>query len=274
MRAGSSRAWFPPTSVATGLASPQGVAADEAGNIYISDTNNHRVLNVQRSSPPALVFTPTLVGGTNGPQTVTISNIGNQPLIAIAPGLTIGAGFQQEPGGTSPPCNPTFQLNSGERCDLSLSFFPQTAGSFKSTAALTDNALNGAPATQTVNLSGTSMYPTTTTAHAASGTYSDPVTLTAVVAQPSSLAVTGSLQFLIDGAPACSVAVTGSGTYSCRDTISQAPGGRAALTAKFISSDPRVQGRCGVNTLTVAPEDATLVPSPTNPLAVTVLPIR
>lgn len=256
---------FPPTTVATGLARPQGVAVDGVGNIYISDTNNHRILNVQRSTPPALVFTPILAGNVSGPQTVTITSIGNQQLSAVLPGLTMGDSFLQSPGGTWPACKATFNMKPGERCDLSISFAPKTGGSFQSTAVLTDNALNSAPGMQTINLSGTGMLPTTTSALAASGVYSDPVTLNAVVTGPVGLTFAGTLQFRVEGAPPiCSVAVTGSGTYSCVYIIGNSVGKRSVM-ATFTPSDWKLQGSTGTNTLTVGSEDATVTPSSMNP---------
>jgi sugar lactone lactonase YvrE len=256
----------PPITLGTELSHPQGVAIDAVGNIFIADSSNNRVVEVQRSGPPAFNFTPTLVGKTNGPQTVTIRNIGNQRLNAVAPGLTIGAGFQQGPGVNAPPCNPHLVLPPGLGCDLSINFVPQTGGNFQTTAVLTDNALNAAAATQTVNLSGTGVFPTTTSAQAASGQYSDPVTLTAVIGPPG-LSFAGTLQFNVAGAAACSVAVTGSGTYSCSYAIAQ-PAPSATIHAILASSDPTVQGSNGFNTLTITAENATIVPSPLNPTSV------
>jgi sugar lactone lactonase YvrE len=258
----------PPITLGTGLSHPQGVALDAVGNIFIADSSNNRVVEVQRSVPPAFNFTPTLVGKTNGPQTVTIRNIGNQRLNAVAPGLTIGDGFQQAPGGNLPPCNTRFALLPGMGCNLSISFVPQTGGNFQTTAVLTDDALNAAAATQTFDLSGMGVFPTTTTAQAASGQYSDPVTLTALIGPPG-LSFAGTLQFNVPGAAACSVAVTGSGTYSCSYAIAQ-PAPSATINASLTSSDPAVQGSNGFSTLTITPENATIVPSPLNPTSVQV----
>ena len=161
-----------------------------------------------------------------------------------------------------------YALAPGANCNLSINFVPQTAGNLQTTVVLTDNALNAAPATQTISLSGTSQLPTTTTVQSASGVYSDPVTLTAVVG-PSGLAFAGSLQFRVGGAAACSVAVTGSGTYNC---IVHHHGAASTYTiyADLTSSDSSVQGSSGLNKLTVTAEDATIVPSPLNPATVKV----
>jgi sugar lactone lactonase YvrE len=199
----------PPATVGTGLSRPQAVAVDATGDIFIADTGNQRVIELQRSRPPALNFGLTLVGKTNGPETVILRNIGNLRLNSVAPGLTVGANFQQWFGGMA--CNSRISLAPGDNCNVSINFFPQTAGTLQSTVVLTNNVMNGAPATQTISLSGTSQLPTTTTVQSASGVYSDPITLTAVVG-PSGLSFAGSLQFRLGGAAACSAAVTGSGT--------------------------------------------------------------
>jgi hypothetical protein len=117
-------------------------------------------------------------------------------------------------------------------------------------------------------LSGTGVLPATTTVQAAGGQYSDPVKLTAVIG-PSGLIFAGSLQFKVGGVPACAVAVTGSGTYSCNYTLTQATFSYT-INADLTSSDLSVQGSSGSNKLTVIKEDVTIVPSPANPITVKV----
>jgi sugar lactone lactonase YvrE len=144
-----------PTS---GLNYPQGVAVDAAGDVFVADSGNNRAVEVQRSMPPSLSFAATNVGQTSSdsPQSVTIESVGNQPLTAIAPGLSIGANFAQVAGsGTPEDCSGGFSLAAGASCNLSISFTPTTSGSIQSSAVLTDNALNANPATQSITLTGT-----------------------------------------------------------------------------------------------------------------------
>ena len=188
------------TTVGTGLSHPQGVAVDGAGDVFIGDYDNNRVVEVpagggaqttvdsgvgvfgvavdgagdvfigvgsgpqvsevQRSQPPTFSFASTNVGSisSDSPQSVTIQNIGNQPLNAITPGLVVGGpNFLQVAGsGTPADCNSSFVLTSGETCNLSISFEPQSAGNLTSTATFTDNALNASPsANQSIALQGT-----------------------------------------------------------------------------------------------------------------------
>jgi Bacterial Ig-like domain (group 3)/Divergent InlB B-repeat domain/Abnormal spindle-like microcephaly-assoc'd, ASPM-SPD-2-Hydin/NHL repeat len=159
----------PQTTVMSGLNMPEGLAVDGAGDVYIADENNHRVVMAQRSQPPTLSFGATNVGSTSGPQSVTVQNIGNQPLDAVSPGLVVkGPNFQQVAGsGTPADCTSSFALAPGTTCNLSISFQPQSAGSLTSTAAFTDNALNTSPSvSQSIALQGTG----TQSAHVTVGT--------------------------------------------------------------------------------------------------------
>ena len=148
----------PQTTVMGGLNLPEGIAVDGAGDVYIADEDNHRVVEVQSSQPPTLSFGGTNVGSTSAPQSVTVQNIGNQPLDAVGPGLVVkGPNFLQVAGsGTPADCTSSFVLASGTTCNLSISFQPQSAGSLTSTATFTDNALNTSPSvSQGIALQGT-----------------------------------------------------------------------------------------------------------------------
>jgi sugar lactone lactonase YvrE len=157
------------TTVGSGLSHPNGVAVDGAGDVFIADTNNNRVVEVQRSMPPMLSFPATLVDKKSSAQSVTVQNIGNQPLDAISPGLVVGPNFLQVNGaGKVTNCTDSFALKPGATCNLSIEFEPQVAGELTSTATFTDNALNtepslqqsivlqgkGNPLTQTVSFTG------------------------------------------------------------------------------------------------------------------------
>ena len=92
---------------------------DGAGDVFIADTYNNRVVEVQRSQPPTLSFASTLAGSTSSdsPQSVTIQNVGNQPLNAVTPGLVIGGpNFLQVAGsGTPADCTSTFLAGTGSK---------------------------------------------------------------------------------------------------------------------------------------------------------------
>ena len=134
------------------------LALDAAGNLFFAGgpINNNPLEEVKGSQPATLDFGKIAVGTTSAPQSVTIQNVGNQPLTAIAPGLIVGTNFLQVPGsGTPADCTSSFSLTPGARCNLSIVFAPQVAGTIKGTATFTDNALNRIPsASQSVKLIG------------------------------------------------------------------------------------------------------------------------
>ncbi len=165
----------------SGFALPAGVAVDGTGNVYIADYEGNQVVEVYRSQAPSLTFASTTVGQTSSdsPQSVTVQNIGNEPLNAVSPGLVVtGPNFVQVAGsGTPADCGTGFSLAPlapGVSCNLSISFTPQAPGSpLTSTAVVTDNALNTSPsATQSITLQGVATpatYQLTTAANPTNG---------------------------------------------------------------------------------------------------------
>lgn len=133
---------------------PFSVALDGAGDVFIADWFNNKVVEVQQSQPQALSFASTAVGAASAPQSVTVQNIGNQPLNAT--GLSVAANFKQEPGsGTPEDCTSNVSLADGASCNLSIVFTPYSTGLISGSAVLTDNALNSTSATQSIKLTGT-----------------------------------------------------------------------------------------------------------------------
>jgi hypothetical protein len=141
-------------TVGSELSGPFAVAVAVAvGDVFIADSSNNRVVEVNRSQPPTLNFAATNVNNTSSdsPQSITIENIGNADLLLS--GLAVGTNFTQVAGsGTPADCTSSFSAASGASCNLSISFTPTAVGSLQSTALLTDN---GNPATQSIALAGT-----------------------------------------------------------------------------------------------------------------------
>jgi hypothetical protein len=144
--------------VGSGLNGPVGVALDAAGNIFVADGGDGAtdgIIEIQRSQPPSFNFGTVNLSQNNAssPQSVTVENIGNRPLNALSPGLSVGANFTQVTGsGTPEDCTSSFSLEPGTGCNLSISFTPTANGSIQSAAVLTDNALDANPATQSITL--------------------------------------------------------------------------------------------------------------------------
>jgi len=152
----------------TGLGNPatmlsgqwNAVAVDNLGNIY-GAAYTPQVTKYTVTNPPSFNFpTATQVGQidtTDGSQTVSIFNIGNQPLVFSTP--TTGgnpnypANFPENTGDGN-LCASGTPLAEGATCDMSMNFMPNTAGTNTGSVVLTDNALNQANATQSISLTG------------------------------------------------------------------------------------------------------------------------
>jgi sugar lactone lactonase YvrE len=222
------------TIVGSGLNRPFGVAVDGAGNVCIADNFNNRVVEVQRPSPPALSFAATPVNSTSSdsPQSVTVDNIGNATLSLS--GLAVGANFAQVAGsGTPADCTSSSSLAPGETCNLSISFTPTTSGSIAGAAKLSDNSLNGNPATQTISLSGTGNLLTQTITFGAIANQVVGNSLTLSASASSGLTVS----FASLTTPVCTVSGTTAtlvGTGTCTIQASQ-PGSAVYAAATPVS---------------------------------------
>ena len=144
-----------------------GAAVDGSGNVFVTDDAGYNsVVEIRRSQPPSVVFpTPTPVGATDtadGPQTVSVWNSGNQPLLFATPSTgnnpNYAADFPENSADAS-LCVAGLSLAAGTSCDASMNFVPSTAGVNTGSVVLTDNALNQSGATQTISLSGIGTLP-------------------------------------------------------------------------------------------------------------------
>jgi hypothetical protein len=126
-------------------------ATDEDYSIGISE--------LQRSHPPLLGFSDTQIGSASSPNSVQIQNIGNQPLTGSGT-LSDTVDFAQVFDTSSvQDCSYGLSLAPGAGCNLSFSFTPQSPGPLAGILSLSDNGLNGNPATQKISLSGTGIAP-------------------------------------------------------------------------------------------------------------------
>ncbi len=149
------------------LGSPWSVTVGPNGDLYVPDFGSPgffppSIQVIKRSRPPAFFFIPTTVGSTSidSPKSLDFENSGNQPLVAIGYKLS-DADFTFADGtGSAEPCSTeTLTLPPGTQCGIGISFTPQASGQRMATLTLADNALNGNPATQTLQLSGTATLP-------------------------------------------------------------------------------------------------------------------
>jgi len=157
----------PDGTVATqgGVNTPEDLAFDDLGNLYIADTVSDKITRIDIVDPPSLSFPNTNVGSTSAAQDVTVENRGNATL-TFSHTIPYGDFTLQ---GQDTTCIPGEQVLSVDAtCIFGIEFAPQTPGPQSGKIVMTDNAFYGAPATQTILTSGTGtggvVMPTVTTA--------------------------------------------------------------------------------------------------------------
>jgi DNA-binding beta-propeller fold protein YncE len=188
------------------LSTPFGVTVDPLGNLYIADSGNGRIVFVNVSGAPLTFRTSTGAGTTDtvdGPQTATVTNLGNQPLVFSA-NPTYTTDFSSN-GNDTNPCTSSASLSPGTLCDVSVNFTPQSAGSLIAGINVTNNTLNVTGSTEQVSVSGTGLNvsdstATTVAASPASVISGQSVTITATVTDTAtghiSNSPTGSVSFI------------------------------------------------------------------------------
>ena len=171
------------------LNNPGGVSVDGAGDLYIADQANNRIRKVTASAAP-LTFATTATGATSSdsPQTVTMANAGNAPLVFLVPASGTNPAFNTQsfsvmsgsattcPQLTSSHSGAAPSLAAGASCTYGFEFAPQVVGSLIDDAVLVNNSLNLAPATQSIALSAT-----------ATGDSTDSLTASSIAVGPTSL---------------------------------------------------------------------------------------
>ena len=167
-----------------GLNQPVGVQVDAGGNVYILDSRNNAVRQVNgagiistviasgldnpggmaidaagnlyvadqgnskvwklRTGPAALSFGNVSVGEISSPQTVSVANIGNQAL-TISSSFSLPEWFQQQSSGDV-DCSANLTVAAAASCSIAVVFVPQSSSSMGDTLPVTN--------TLSVSLSG------------------------------------------------------------------------------------------------------------------------
>jgi sugar lactone lactonase YvrE len=231
-------------TLGSGFNFPEAVAVDRYGDLFVADTDNNAIELLDYSDPPTLSFASTGVGQTSSdsPQTVTLGNVGNAPLILQLPvsghNPNVSANFTWAPSSTcvqtAPGSSQPFDLAGGVSCTAAIDFKPTTIGAFSGNAALTDNNLNVPGSVQTIQLVGSALQSQTITfATPASQTYGTPLTLSATASSglavsyasttPTICTVSGSTVTFVAGGAACSIQATqaGNSSYSAATAITR-----------------------------------------------------
>jgi streptogramin lyase len=220
-----------------GSGSPDAVAVDAAGNLYIADkiAGGNLVFKLEVAAPPIVSFAATALGSTSidSPHTVTVSDIGNEPLFIYS--VKFAADFP-EASGVGSDCKPNTFVGPGGACTLSIDFTPDAAiasgnsQTLSENVILTTNALNTTGTQQDVAVTGIENKSASYVALASSAdpaTLGSPVTFTSTVgpANGSSLTPTGTVTFysgsavlgagtLVGGVATYSTSTLAVGTYS------------------------------------------------------------
>jgi hypothetical protein len=133
------------------LSFPLSVGVDASGQMWIADSTNNRVRQVD--APAAVQLTPTQlnfgdqdVDTTSASQSVTLTNTGGSPL-----GITSIAATSQFGETDDCPILPE-TLAAGDNCSISVSFSPTSTGSASGSLSINDNAYTSP---QSVSLQGT-----------------------------------------------------------------------------------------------------------------------
>ncbi|HEY0307760.1 MAG TPA: pectinesterase family protein [Acidobacteriaceae bacterium] len=222
-------------TVYSGGTSPNGIAVDGNGNLYISDAGNTGIVKVARNA-----FGYGFNTDTTSIISSTITNAGN----LNAAGWTTTSTLFNFAGGTSSGCNVASTTAAGTACTITMQFnsgagsgVVTDAISFTSSGATT--TANTGSTTYTGTLGGAAI--TTTTAignqtpanpiYAATGTeVSFDVTVTA-----SSGTATGNITYTLDTNTPVSVALNGSGVATV--SLSGVTAGTHSITASFASQN-------------------------------------
>jgi hypothetical protein len=148
-----------------------GVWVDASGNIFATSNGSGTLLEFPYATPPSLTFAntnelATTTSTTSGTNPVTLKNVGNAPLTFIVPSVGTNPSVATNFTLGSATC-PTLSTGSSQAslaadntttCNYPITFAPTTGGSLSGSIVISDNNLNGAPATQSIALSGTGLY--------------------------------------------------------------------------------------------------------------------
>jgi hypothetical protein len=258
------------SSLAAHLGAIQGVEVDGAGNIYIADGQNigngDNMIEKVGTLPAPLNFPFTNVGSSSPPQSLNLTNIGNQSLTLSS--VSVAADYPlQTTGSCTVTASSGQTLPSSNNCGLTYVFDPNNGGVLDEAAIVTDNNLNAVNAQQTLSLTGTATGGTlatptvTVTLSPSSITTAEALTATIGVSEGSgSPMVTGSVT-LTGGAYTSPAAQLVSGTVQINVPVGSLAAGTYPLTVTYVpdaNSSATYLNATGTAPVTVVPASFTI----------------
>lgn len=197
--------------------------------------------------------TPIGFSSLDSPQTATVTNIGNAPLLFSVPASGLNPAISPNFGlSTSSTC-PQLDISSssealapGSSCSLLLSFTPIQTGPISGTATIADNAMSTPPFMQTVRLNA--------------------VGLPASAGRPDfSLSVTPSSQAISTNTPSAAYTVTATGIYGFTGSVALSMSGPPpGVNATFTPATIAITGTSGSSTFTATVTSAKTISLPKN----------
>ena len=243
------------------LSGPYSVAFDASNDMFIANngTNLVRELSAQTS---ALSFGSQTVGTTSPVQSVTVTNTGTAPLTFSA--ITISSQFAQaSSGGTD--CSTSKSIAPGASCEIGIVYAPTQSGLPAGTVTIASNA-GGTSSTNTVSLTGTTLFVSSTAVTLAATTAGEPccylsefLTLTATVSSAGGGTPTGTITFTNSSGVSLGTVTLSNGTASV--STNALPYGANGITATY-SGDPNHDVSTGQLTFGIGP-GVTMVLNPT-----------
>ena len=186
-------------NAATGaeLRSPTGLAVNSAGTVFTTamvNTTGNAVLR-QIGGPGEMAWGPTALGTSTQPQTILISNTGNDTLDFAHIALTSGdtGDFTIDPGLTT--CLTTQPLASGDNCYISVIFTPAALGARTAILTIADNTPWGS---HFIDIYGDGASPAKAVLSPTSLTFASQATGTKSASQAVKLTNTGGVSLAID----------------------------------------------------------------------------
>jgi len=254
------------TVPATGLnTNILGVTVDGTGDIFIADFDNNRVVE-ENLSQATLNFGAINVGSRSADIGITIQDVGNQALTGSL-GPTTTADFAEDLVNSTCTSVNGISLAPGATCVEGFYAQPTTAGPLSSTAVVSDNSLNGNPATQVISLSATGVSPnftlTVTTVGSGAGTVTDNTSAIACTGLNGSVTGTCSASYASGTNVALTATATGTSVFlgwggACASsgtspTCTVALNAAASVNASFVQQDFGSANACPAGQTTPAP---------------------